>query len=132
MSEPVWLELAEALAIHDALIAEFGGSPGLRDGGLLEAALARPRQLHAYLDDSDLVTLAAAYIATVVRNHPFVDGNKRAGFTFGLVFLDTNGVWIEGDNNEAARLIYDLAGGTSSETDVVAWLSRNAVQEDLT
>ena len=78
--EPLWIEVRDVLAIHDRLLAIHGGAPGLRDQGLLESALARPRQHHAYARSPDVIEMAALYTAGVVRNHPFSDGNKRTGF----------------------------------------------------
>ncbi|WP_119169088.1 type II toxin-antitoxin system death-on-curing family toxin [Algihabitans albus] len=127
MKEPYWLKMDEALAIHHELIDAFGGLHGVRDQVLLEAALARPQQIFVYTEETSLFALAAAYMAAVVRNDPFVDGNKRAGFAFGLVFLDRKGIWVEGDTGEATKLIYNLAAGQPSETDLIDWLNRNAV-----
>lgn len=84
--EAVWIELAVIEALHDRLLAEHGGAVGLRDGALLKSALARPRHLAAY-EDPDLCELAAAYAAGIVRNHPFVDGNKRTALMAAYVFL---------------------------------------------
>ena len=127
MKEPYWLKLDEALAIHHELIEVFGGLHGVRDQALLEAALARPQQIFVYTEETSLFALAAAYMAAAVRNDPFVDGNKRAGLAFGLVFLDRKGIWVEGDAVEATRLILNLAAGQPSEADLVDWLGRNAV-----
>lgn len=109
MSEPVWIGVAEALAAHSRTIAVHGGPDGVRDRGLLESALARPRQRAAY-EDVDLVTLAATYTESIVRNHPLVDGNKRTGFVIGLLFLARNGLTLEADPVEAAHMVISLAG----------------------
>ena len=90
MSEPVWLDSNVILAMHGRLLADHGGAPGLRDAALLESALARPRQVYSYRS-VDIAALAAAYAAGVIRNHPFVDGNKRIGFMAAYVFLACNG-----------------------------------------
>lgn len=89
MKEPIWIETYVVLAMHDRLLAEHGGPSGLRDSGLLESALARPRQLLTY-DQPDLAALAASYVVGIIRNHPFVDGNKRTGFMTGYVFQARN------------------------------------------
>jgi len=91
VSEPVWIEGRDALALHGRLLALDGGAAGVRDAGLLESALARPRQLHAYGEKPDIAEMAAAYVAGIVRNHPFFDGNKRTGFVVGALFLELNG-----------------------------------------
>lgn len=121
MSEPVWLDLPVALAIHALLIDEHGGAPGLRDQGLLESALARPRQLIAY-GEPDLFALAAAYTAGIVRNHPFADGNKRTGFVIGILFLELNGQAFRASEPEVARAVVDLAAGTIDEDTFALWL----------
>ena len=87
---PIWLSKAVVLAVHEKLLAEHGGSAGLRDSGLLDSALARPRQLHAY-GAPDTCDSATAYAAGIIRNHPFVDGNKRTGFMCAYLFLAENG-----------------------------------------
>src|ERR687888_342866 len=95
----VWLEKALVLAVHDRQVAEHGGSPGVRDEGLLESALARPQQLHAYGDLApDLAELAAALAYGLARNHPFVDGNKRTAAVCCETFVELNGAAIEADD----------------------------------
>jgi death-on-curing protein len=91
VNEPVWIDERDALALHTRLLALYGGAPGVRDPGLLESATARPRHLHAYADKPDVIQLAAAYTTGIIRNHPFVDGNKRTGFVAGVLFLEMNG-----------------------------------------
>jgi death on curing protein len=91
VSELAWIEERDALALHSRLLALYGGAPRVRDPGLLASALAPPHQLHAYADNLDVIELAAAYTAGVLRNHPFVDGNKRTGFVVGVHFLEMNG-----------------------------------------
>jgi death-on-curing protein len=107
--------------MHPILLAEHGGAPGLRDEGLLESALARPRQIFAYAE-CDLPQLAAAYIAGIVRNHPFVDGNKRTGFMTGYVFLERNGLHFTAPEAEAAQAVLELAAGTIDETGFALFL----------
>lgn len=87
MSELLWIEERDVLALHDRLLALDSGTSGLRDPGLLQSALARPKQLHAYGDDPDIIDMSAAHIAGLIRNHPFVDGNKRTGFLVGVLFF---------------------------------------------
>jgi death-on-curing protein len=116
-------------AIHEAQIDEHGGAPGLRDEGLLESALARPESLLAYVDgDGDVVALACAYASAIIRNHPFVDGNKRTGFLTAYVFLRQNGVEIVAEEGEAATAVLRLASGEMEEAEFVEWLrGRTAV-----
>jgi len=91
MTEPVWIEERDALTLHDRLLALHGGAAGVRDTALLQSALARPRQISAYAQTPGIIDMAAAYTAGIVRNHPFVDGNKRTGFVVGILFLELNG-----------------------------------------
>jgi death on curing protein len=123
--EPRWIETRDALAIHDRLLALHGGAPGLRDRGLLESALARPRQHHAYGSFPDSVEMAGLYTAGVVRNHPFVDGNKRSGFVIGVLFLELNGCDFEASEPDATQAVTSLAAGTLDEAGYTAWLRAN-------
>jgi len=125
MSEPVWIDERDVLALHDRLLALDGGAPGLRDPGLLQSALARPRQLHAYGDNPDIIDMAAAYIAGIVRNHPFLDGNKRTGFLVGVLFLELNGARFTATEESAAQAILSLAAGTLDEPALAPWLRSN-------
>jgi death on curing protein len=124
--EPLWIEERDALAIHDRLLALHGGVTGLRDRGLLESALARPRQHHAYAKTSDLVEMAALYTAGIVRNHPFVDGNKRTGFVIGVLFLELHGFDFKASEADATQAVMALAAGTLNEDGFTAWLRENA------
>jgi death-on-curing protein len=119
--EPVWLSRALISAIHDEQIAEHGGSPGLRDEGLLESALARPRNLAAY-GKPDLAALAAAYAFGLARNHPFVDGNKRTAFVAAELFLDLNGHDLVASDEDCVTAMLSLAAGETSEAEFAAWL----------
>jgi death-on-curing protein len=107
-------------AIHDRQIAEHGGGHGVRDVGLLESGLARPRNLAAY-ETPDAATLAAAYLYGHVRNHPFIDGNKRTGWTAARLFLADNGFGLTFERTEAVRLVEAVAAGAASEAEVAAW-----------
>lgn len=127
MSELVWIDERDALALHDRLIALFGGAAGLRDGTLLQSALARPRQIFAYAEAADLVDMAAALIAGIVRNHPFVDGNKRTGFVLGVLFLELNGLRFTASEADAANTIINLAAGTLDEAGLIAFLRGNVM-----
>ena len=123
--EPLWIEERDALAIHDRLLALQGGAVGLRDRGLLESALARPRQHHAYAGTSDIVELAALYTAGIIRNHPVVDGNKRTGFVIGVLFLELHGFDFRAREEDATQAVMALAAGTLDETAYGAWLRTN-------
>jgi death-on-curing protein len=123
--EPLWIEEREVLAIHDRLTAIHGGATGLRDRGLLQSALARPRQHHAYAASADIVAMAALYTAGIVCNHPFVDGNKRTGFVVGILFLELNGFDFKASEEDAAQAVWDLAAGTLDETAYAGWLRAN-------
>lgn len=124
--EPVWIDERDVLAIHDQLLAAYGGHPGLRDEGLLQSALARPRQHHAYAHQSDVIEMAALYTAGIVRNHPFVDGNKRAGFVAGVLFLELNGFTFMASEEDATQAVFGLGGGTLDEAAYKAWLRANS------
>ncbi len=119
----VWLEKTLALAIHDRQLAEHGGSAGVRDEGLLESALARPQQLHAYGDPApDLADLAAALAHGLARNHPFLDGNKRTAAVACETFLELNGAALEAQDLELYPLYLALAEGKLKEQEFAAWL----------
>ena len=124
--EPLWIEERDVLAIHDRLLALHGGATGLRDLGLLQSALARPHQHHAYADKSDVVEMAALYTAGIVRNHPFVDGNKRTGFVIGVLFLELHGFDFKASEEDATLAVMALAAGTLDEAAYTAWLRENA------
>ncbi len=117
-----WLRSDRVLAIHRRQIAEHGGSDGVRDMGLLESALARPLNLHAYEPDSDIAALAAAYGFGIVKNHPFIDGNKRTGYVAMEWFLVRNGHTLIATPEEKYLTILTLASGDLSEEELAQWL----------
>lgn len=121
MSEPIWIEHELVLAIHERLLAEHGGGAGVRDEPLLQSALGRPLNHIAYAS-ADVIELAAKYTAGIVRNHPFVDGNKRTGFVIGVLFLELNGYQFAASEEAAAQAILELAAGTMDETSFCAFL----------
>jgi death-on-curing protein len=125
VSDPAWIDERDALAIHDRLLALDGGPAGVRDRGLLGSALARPRQIHAYGAKPDIVAMAAAYTVGIVRNHPFLDGNKRTGFIVGVLFLETNGCRFTASEEDAAQSVLSLAAGTIDEIAFAAWMRAN-------
>ena len=122
--EPLWILERVVLAAHDQLLAAHGGAEGLRDAGLVESALARPRQHYAY-SFTDLIELAALYTAGLVRNHPFVDGNKRTGFAIGIVFLELNGFVFQATEEDATQSVLGVAAGELDEAGYAAWLRSN-------
>ena len=131
MRKPVWIDQRDARALHDRLLALDGGAEGVRDHGLLESALARPQpqQLHAYGDDPDMIALAAANTTGIVRNHPFVDGNKRTGFVVGILLLEMNGYSFTAAEEDATQAVLGLAAGTLDETAFTAWLGANVKRQ---
>lgn len=125
MSTPVWLLRSVIDAAHDAQLAEHGGAEGLRDEEALDSALARPINLHAY-GETDLFRLASAYAFGIVRNHPFVDGNKRTAFLASYVFLRINGFELEADEVGAVTAVLALAAGEHGEDEFADWLKANS------
>ena len=117
-----WVKIDRVLAIHSRQIAEHGGSDGVRDLGLLESALGRPVNIHAYEPDSDIAQLAAAYAFGIVKNHPFIDGNKRTGYVAMETFLLRNGFELNGTPADKYLTIISLAEGTLSEQQLADWL----------
>ena len=97
----------------------------MRDVGLLKSALARPRQHLAYAESSDIIDMATAYTARIVRNHPFVDGNKRTGFVVGILFLELNGYRFTASEEDAAQAVLNLAAGMLDEPGYTAFLRSN-------
>lgn len=125
MKEPYWLTRSECLLLHDMMLDQYGGCSGIRDEGLLESALARPQQLHHYGKPS-MPEMAAAYTAGIVKNHPFLDGNKRTGFMMGAGFLERNGYEFVATEAEVVIRTLALAAGELSEAAYAAWLEANA------
>lgn len=125
MKSPVWIEERDVLALHGRLLALDGGAAGVRDAGLLASALARPRQIHAYGEKRDIVEMASAYVAGIVRNHPFFDGNKRTGFVAGVLFLELNGYRFTASEEDATQAVFGLAAGTMEEAEFAAWMRAN-------
>lgn len=120
-----WLLEQAVRAMHDALIVDHGGTPGIREDGLLESALTRPLNLHHYEPESSLFRLAAAYGFGLSSNHAFVDGNKRIALTSTAVFLSINGWQLEASESDAVVVFTALAAGSMSEDDLAEWLEKN-------
>ena len=123
-----WLSQNVILAVHDEQIAEHGGSLGIRDLGLLASALARPRHLYTY-ENPTIVELAAAYAVGIIRNHPFIDGNKRTGFLAAYIFLALNGLKLSASEAEAVRVVLGLAQGKIKEKEFCIWLANNIAEK---
>ena len=126
MEAPVRIDERGALALHDSLLALHGGAVGLRDDGLLKSALLRPRHQFAYAESPDIVDMAAAYTWGIVRNHPFVDGNKRTGFVVGILFLEINGYRFNASEGDTAQILLELASGNLDEAGYIAFLRAHA------
>jgi death on curing protein len=127
VTEPRWLPLGVVLAIQADQISKHGGATGLRDRGLLESALERPRNRFYYDLEGDLADLAASYGFGIARNHPFVDGNKRIAFQAMYVFLGLNGLKIESSEEEVVALVLSLARGEVDEPQLASWLREHTV-----
>jgi death on curing protein len=125
MNEPQWVNKTSLLLLHALAIPEFGGLEGIRDEGLLDSALARPRNLMAYEGVNSLAKLSASYAFAIIRNHPFADGNKRAAFIAAVLFLADNGFKLKASHIEATRVFYGAAAGKISENDLVDWIENH-------
>ncbi|MCM0021402.1 MAG: type II toxin-antitoxin system death-on-curing family toxin [Tagaea sp.] len=124
MKEPVWVNRVALLLAHDESVRVFGGAPGMRDEGLLDSALMRAENLFRYTGETDVARLAAAYAFGVAKNHPFVDGNKRAAFAAVGMFVRANGFRLRVDQGEATRAVLDVAAssGEAGEIAFAEWL----------
>lgn len=123
MHELVWISERVVVAIHRRQLAEHGGLEGIRDEGLLQSALSRPKNLLAYSQSSpDLASLAAAYAYGIVQNHPFVDGNKRTAYVVMRTFLKLNGYDIQASDEEKYQIWIDLAAGKLVEEELASWI----------
>jgi death-on-curing protein len=125
--EPAFLELGEILLIHKDQLERYGGSSGVRDIGILQAATAMPRAGIAdrYLHD-DIFEMAAAYLYYIVRDHPFVDGNKRTGAMAALVFIAMNDVEVGVDEDELENVVRSVAEGTTTKSEIAGFFRGNA------
>jgi len=125
MTEPIWLKKAVILALHDRLLAEFGGGTGTRDPERLEAAVARPVQRFHY-GHTELHDLAASYAAAIIQGHPFIDGNKRTGFVCAVIFLELNGRIFSASEEDAVVQTLGLASSELTEQEYADWLRKNS------
>ena len=121
----VWIDAAVIRAVHDEQLAEHGGAAGTRDEGLLESALAKPRNLVAY-GSPDVADLAAAYGCGIARNHPFIDGNKRTAFVAVELFLALNGHELVASDADCVTTMLAVAAGELDEAGLAAWLRRHS------
>lgn len=121
MPEIVWLEETVILAVHEYQLAEHGGIVGVRDRGLLQSALMRPRNRALY-SPTDIAELAAAYGYGIIGSHPFLDGNKRTGYVATKLFVALNGWRLTTDRTECYAVIIKLAAGNLSEEEFAAWI----------
>jgi death on curing protein len=124
VNEPEWVDPDIVLDIHEEQLALFGGPSGLRDPGLLQSALDRPRNRFVY-GEVDLAALAAAYAFGIARNHPFVDGNKRTAFATMIVFLGLNDIAFAPVPAEATAVILSLAAGEIDDEGLTRWIREN-------
>ena len=125
MTEPDWLSVEECLIAHEILVVRFGGTHGLRGAGLLDSALNKPRQLFCY-GSPTLHEMAAAYAFGIVKNHPFLDGNKRAGFIAASLFLESNGLRFTAPEEEAVLFTRGLAAGEVTIEEYTLWLRKSS------
>lgn len=124
MTDPVWVDRDALIELHADTITNEGGLPGIRDEGLLDSALARPRNAWSY-GVTSVPMLAASYAFGLAKNHPFQDGNKRAAFLAATVFLELNGYRFVADEAEATQIFFALAGGSVREEELSDWLALN-------
>ena len=125
MKEPVWVLREVVLTLHEQSLAQFGGSAGIRDEGLMDSALGKPYNLFTY-GKPPLFGLAARYAFGLVKNHPFIDGNKRTGFIVAVLFLELNGLHFCASEVDATVRTLALAAGDMTETAYAQWLKANS------
>lgn len=125
MKEPIWVKREVVLASHEEMLVQHGGTGGIRDEGLLDSALGRAQNLFAY-GKASVFELAAAYSFGIAKNHPFVDGNKRAAFLTGYIFLGLNGFELSASEAEATVQMLALASNEISEKEYAVWLETHS------
>ncbi len=126
-AEPQWLDVQDAIAIHDRQLAEFGGPQGIRDENLLASALAKPQNQWNY-GEQDYASLAASYAYGLARNHPFADGNKRTAWVLARLFLMYNGLALRFDKEDATITVQRLAAGELSEEEMADWFREHIAE----
>ncbi len=127
MKEPVWILQEIVISVHQMLLAEHGGAPGIRDEALLESALNRPQQRYFYGEDISIFSLSSSYCYGLARNHPFVDGNKRIALTIAAIFLEVNGYSLNAPEPNTVIIIEELAAGKLTEDDFTGWLKEFSI-----
>ena len=126
MKEPIWIRQDVVLNMHEEALMLHGGAEGVRDLGLLESALASPKNLFAYSEQPPSVArLAASYAKRIVANHPFVDGNKRTAFTVSVTFLRLNGLQLTATKEDRVLTFWSLVAGEIIEDQLAQWFERN-------
>jgi death-on-curing protein len=131
MDDPIWISVELAMAIHKRQLAEHGGADGVRDMGLLESALNRPRHLFAYAQPTpEVPALAASYAFGVARNHAFIDGNKRSAYVICRTFMILNGYDLTAAKVDRYTIFLDLAAGSITEEELATWLIEHSVRTD--
>lgn len=127
MSEPIWILHEEVRLIHQMQLAEHGGATGIRDQGLLESAIDKPKNVFAYAEPTaSIFELAASYGYGLAKNHAFLDGNKRTAFVVCLSFLRQNGIDLTASPEARYLTFYSLAAGDLSEAQLAIWLRDNS------
>lgn len=127
MNEPEWILKETVLGLHEQSLSDHGGTSGIRDEGLLESALGKPQNQFAY-GSPNIFDLAASYAYGLVKNHPFLDGNKRTGFVTAVLMLELNGWSFHAPEADAAIRTLALAAGEMTETAYAAWLESNSTR----
>jgi len=125
MKKPIWVLREVVLLAHEQSLAQFGGAAGIRDEGMLDSALGRPQNLLSY-GKPGVFELAASYAFGLVKNHPFIDGNKRVSFLVAVMFLEINGWRLVADEVDATLRTLALAAGEMTEADYAKWLKENS------
>ncbi len=135
MSEPLWLEIIEICAIQNEIMAESGGDPGLLNEGALDSTLNKPKNLYHYNDQATLYDLAASYGYGLVKNHCFVDGNKRIALIATYTFLAVNGIELTASEIAAANFFLELAASLDTQEEdmnkIAVWLQINSETVDI-
>ena len=127
MNEPVWVLPEVVIAVHQMLLAEHGGLPGIRDEALLDSSLNRPQQRFEHDDRFSVFNQAASYSYGLTKNHPFIDGNKRIGLSVGALFLELNGYSFNAPEAEAVVIFEQLTAGNLSEEDLANWFKVSSI-----
>jgi len=127
VNEPAWVLPEVVIAVHQMLLAEHGGAPGIRDEALLDSSLNRPKQRFLYDEKSSVFDLAASYSYGLAKNHPFMDGNKRIALSVGAIFLELNGNSLNAAEAEAVVILERLAAGDLSEEDIASWFKASSI-----